>query len=166
MASVARSTRTRSTSSGGPISAISYGGQNAGFCGAMASACVIASKNASACPDRRPAVRHSTRPEGGIARPEPVPLPADLDHVVPGDDVEPFVLLVVRVARGPALCVMGDLQHEEHTAAVSRRDLDGERANAHAASRAEPVRVAGNVEAASCCVRRLPPPHVASCTVR
>src|SRR5712692_5343897 len=107
-----------------------------------------------------PAVRYPARPEGRIAGPKRESLPADLDDVLALDDVEPLVLVVMNVARGPTLGVVRDLTDHQRAVAVSRRDLERERANAEPPRCAGSVVTVSNPEPPSCFVRHGRPPRL------
>src|ERR687886_2877188 len=69
-------------------------------------------------PDVSPHMRHLSRRENGISRPQLVALLANLDHVLALEGVEPLFLLVVQVPSRSALVDVDDLTHVEAAVGV------------------------------------------------
>ncbi len=82
---------------------------------------------------------HATRTEGRVSRRQVESFSADLDDIFALDYVEPFVLVVVDVAWRSTLGIVCDLTDNERAAAVGRRNLEGQSADAEAAMLPEPV---------------------------
>ena len=120
--------------------------QSAGSWGGMALAAVTTRKNASifpagmnaismrpdACADVRPHVRHLARRQQRVAGTQQGPLLPHLHQEVAFDGIEPFILVVMQMARRATFGVERILK-DEQTTGILRANLERDPADAKAA---------------------------------